>query len=174
MAYTLDQSYNPTVNGDFNLRFASNNTVKTGQSFVPSVTAPVNRVELNLKRLGTPSGNIWVTIEADSAGDASGTPLATSSNVVVDALSTSYATIQFDFSSAVTLTASTTYWIVLQGDYSFSNANNIIQGTNSAGAYAGGLFDTYNGTSWDNRTGYDAWFNEYYGTSGGSFLLNFI
>lgn len=181
MANVLDQQYNGTIDGDFALRFGAANGVKLGQSFTPAVTGPVGRVSLRLKKVGTPTGNIWVTIETTSSDDPTGTIISQSANVDVSTLTGSYATYNFDFTGGTSITASTVYAIVLQGDYTINGTSYAVWGGTNTGAYAGGELKGYNGTDWNQfGAGADFWFDEYYDLSlirvpaGGVFLNNLI
>ena len=185
MANVLDQSLNPTTNFGFILRYASNNGVKLAQGFTPTISAGVGRIDLKLKKNGTPTGNIWVTIETDNAGVPSGTSLGQSSNVDVSTLGAE-AFVTFSFASPTSpLTAESPYWIVLQGDYTASSTDDaeLRSIENAVDQYTRGQVSANDGTSWTNQNGggnfYDAGFKEYYDDttivrSGGSFLLNFI
>lgn len=184
MANILDQSYDPTTNFEFQLRFASNNGVKAAQGFTPTITAKIPSIELKLDKNGTPSGNIWVTIEANNAGAPSGTPLATSSNVAVTGLGVEAFT-PFTFATPVQLTSGVLYWAVLQGDFAFSTSNNIGVRTRqqASDGYVSGPFSLNDGTNWVLQDGggtfYDQGFKEYYddttiAQAGAPFLLNFI
>lgn len=128
-------------------------TDKIAQSTILSGTGPVPFVDLLLARANTPSGNIWVTLEADSAGSPSGTPLATSDKIDASLVSTAYQAIRFVFRTMYTAMFGTTYWIVLQGDYTRSDATNINWGGAVAGGYAPGSSKEYNGTSWSSTAG---------------------
>lgn len=181
MPNTLDQQLNPTIDGDFALRFGAANGVKLAQTFTPAVTGPVGRVSLRLKKTGSPTGNIWVTIESTSSGDPTGSVISQSANVDVSTLTGSYATYNFDFTGGTSITASTVYAIVLQGDYTINGTAYAVWGADNTGSYAGGELLGYNGTDWNQfGAGADFWFDEYYNLdlivtqTGGAFLFNFI
>lgn len=169
MAYILDQSY--TTGQDNNdtgigkLRIASNNTEILGQSFVPSLSGPLNRVELYIKRLGSPSGNIWVEIHADGANPTAAAQLGSdSATVSAGGVSTSYGYVAFDFTTPINLTAGTEYWMLLYGDYTLSGTDAIIWGTDtSSPSYANGVYGRYGngGAAWEEIPTYDLLFKQY-------------
>lgn len=97
---------------------------------------------------------LTATIQTDSAGAPSGTPVTngTSNTVLTSAVPWRAASggewVFFTFSSNVTLTASTTYWLVLTPSYTASATNYIEAATDTGDGYASGDSATYNGTSW--------------------------
>lgn len=168
MAYNLDQSY--TVGQDNadsiqNLRRAANNTEVVGQSFTPTLTGPLNRVELYIKKIGSPTGNIWAEIHSDSADPTSATQQGLDSALLnVASISTSYAYVAFDFAN-IQLTVGVEYWVLLYGDYTLSSSNGIVVGTDtSSPAYAGGIAGRYgNGAAaWEDISTYDTLFKTYH------------
>lgn len=93
---------------------------------------------------------LTATIETDSAGAPSGTPVTNGTSQTIYAFEVpynGYRWIYFKFANNVTLTAGTNYWLVLQGSYTASSSNYIyLTSKSSSGTYAGSA--TYNGTSW--------------------------
>lgn len=159
--YKLDQ-FQTTNAGNVTLRGATTAKIKIAQSFQPGTTGLVERVDLQLIRTSSaPTGRVWITLEADSAGAPSGTPLATSDKLNAGIISTTVQSIALAFRSPVSLTAGTTYWIVLQGDYTQSDTLNIAVGVNTAGGYASGQEAYYDGTTWTNVSANDLWFKTY-------------
>jgi hypothetical protein len=134
------------------LRSGATTNIKLGQSFKVDTTGALPFVDVKLIKSGTPAGGtpaVWFTIEADTAGAPSGTALATSDKLDATAFSTTAITVRFPFRTPATLTAATTYWLVLQGDYTVSGANYIgWRADGSAGAYANGTKSAYDGTTW--------------------------
>lgn len=184
-AYNLDQSYdtgqdNADGSGIGNLRRAANNNTKVAQSFTPTLLGPTNRIELYMKKVGSPTGNIAVEIRADGADPSSATLYATSSNVDVSTVSTSYVYQAFDFSSPPTLTPGVKYWAILTGTYTEAIDVGVYVGIDTTSpSYSGGNYGRYgNGSAaWEDVSTYDMLFKQYSdnaATSGGSFLLNFI
>ncbi len=107
----------------------ANNTanlyIKIAQSFTPNVTGPLASIDIKIARTSTPTGNIWVTIEANSAGQPSGTTLATSrrmdaARVPSGTMPTAGANARFIFDNTTSLTAGTSYFWIFNSDYTGS------------------------------------------------------
>jgi hypothetical protein len=92
-------------------------------------------------------GNLWVTIEGDSAGSPSGTALATSDKFDVSVVPTTRGWIRFIFRTPVSLSASTQYHIVLQGDWAM-NGTNVVSWRGDGTGYANGSGKKFDGTNW--------------------------
>jgi hypothetical protein len=135
----LDQSLTTTTDAGITVRKLTGGTAtKVSQSFVPANTGPLTSVELEVSCTGTPTGLIWVTLEADSGGFPSGTPLATSRIMDVARLPTDKARMRFLFDTNTSVSLGTTYHIVYQGDYTVSDTSySTIWGV-TAGGYASG------------------------------------
>jgi len=117
-------------------------TTAQGQSFaVGSNAMRLVKATASLKKVGSPTGNLVAKLYAHtgtfgSSGTPTGSALATSVNLDVSKLTTSYASTQVAFTTNYLMSASTNYFIVFE--YSGGNASNYvdIEG-NSAGAHAG-------------------------------------
>jgi hypothetical protein len=98
---------------------------------------------------------MWVTLEADSGGSPSGTPLATSDKMDASLVGNTGVdqTLRFAFRTPYTDTTSQVVWIVLQGDYTRSDANFVTWRGVVAGGFAGGSSKDFNGTSWSATPG---------------------
>lgn len=153
-----------------NLRTGATTNVKIAQKIVvggSNITG--NRVSFKLqRRCGNKSGNcnqfvsgeswdyrnadtLTATIETDSAGAPSGTPVTNGTSQTNLAFDTPYVSdewVSFRFTSNVTLTASTTYWLVLAGNYTASTSNYIAASTDTGDGYASGDSATFDGTNW--------------------------
>lgn len=111
------------------LRIATNDNILLAQSITTGAAARTsNKIKIKIKRNGTIAAGkkVYLTILADSTGP-SGSPITngTSDDVLCTAVSETAAFVTFTFATAFTLTASTKYWIVLQGDYDVSGTNYI-------------------------------------------------
>lgn len=184
MAFNLDQTYTTGQdNADSvqNLRRASNNTEIVGQSFTPTLTGPLNRVEFYIKKIGTPTGNIWMEIHSDGADPTAAAQQGLDSATIdVSTISTSYDYVAFDFAN-INLTPGVEYWALLYGDYTLSTSNGIVVGTDtSSPSYAGGIAGRWgDGTAnWEDISSYDTLFKTYHDdppvTNAGGFFLNLI
>lgn len=179
---SLDQSYTAGQDNDDlgvgKFRISSTNNQILGQSFTPTLDL-VTRIELYLKKINTPSGNLWLEIHADGADpSAAAQQGADSSLVAASSVGTSYGYIAFDFPTPVSLTPGTKYWILLYGDYSYSGSDNVFWGVDtSSPSYSGGEYGRYgNGSAaWETIASYDALFKQYGDTAAmGAFLQHFV
>jgi hypothetical protein len=152
-----------------NIKTGATTNVKIAQKIVPAANITVNRIAFKLQRkcgnLGTTcdqfvSGESWdyrnaetltYTIETDTAGAPSGTPVTNGTATTIRAFDTEYKSDQWtpaSFASNVALTSGTTYWLVLTGSYAASATNYITASTDTGNGYASGDCSTYNATSW--------------------------
>lgn len=155
------------------LRYASTTSVKVAQKItVGGSNITVNRVGLFLEKIGdlvySDGDVLTVTLETDNTGEPSGTPVTngTSDDLLAFDVSSRYGCTGstcttgawefFNFSSNVTLSASTAYWIVLSGDYTASSTNAVKWHKDAtSGGYAGGDGATFDGTNWTDETDVD-------------------
>lgn len=131
--------YDANDDSQYGLRINTNDNIKLAQSVTTAGAArTVNSIKLKLKRNGTITAGkvVYVTVESDSSGTPSGTPVTngTSANVLCTAISGTAGWIEFTFATAMTLSVSTKYWIVLQGDYDVSGTNYIEWKIDSGGS----------------------------------------
>ena len=143
----------------------------------PRAIGTVSKVTLSLKKVGSPTGNIYVEIQTNSSGAPSNTVVAngTSANVDVSTLTTSYSfTYDFTFATPPTLTASTTYHIALLGTYLTSAVNYASWENDQNGTYADGDGYRFNGSTWAGPITdfcFKVWGDP---IKGGAFLMNFV
>lgn len=86
------------------------------QSFVPSVTAPLSKIVLNLFKVGTPTDNVVVELRPDGGSNTfqPSSVVTESVNVAGGGLGTSSGVATtISFSGTNYLTSGTTYWIVV-------------------------------------------------------------
>jgi Tfp pilus assembly protein PilX len=104
--------------------FANNDSSNRdiAQQFTPTVNGSLNKVQVYIKKTGSPS-NLTVRIMPNTAGGEPSRTGQIGSNGSFSAIGTGYGWIDVSFSSAPVLTAGTPYWIVLDG------------GSNSAASY---------------------------------------
>lgn len=142
-----------------------------GQTFTTdSDTNYLTKVLLSLQKVGSPSGNINVSIYATSGGLPTGAALATKS-ISASAVNSSMSSHEFEFASPVSVSPSTVYAIVVSVP-SGDGGNNVQWGYAGSDSYAGGnrVESSNSGSSWSAQT-YDAGFEVYgyvdpFGTSG--------
>lgn len=120
----------------------ANGTQDFAQSFQVNTTGSVNKVDLYLKKVSTPS-NLTVRIVSNS-GSSPGTTTLASGALSASLVSTTYGWVSVPFSSNTELTAGITYWIVIDGDSNITkyyiigaNNNGYPNGTGKMGQYLG-------------------------------------
>jgi hypothetical protein len=163
--FLADQNYTAGEDASQGLRSAvDNSTVKVAQGLQVTVAGPLTFVDVRMLRTGAPVGNFWFTIEANSGGVPSNTPLATSDKFDAGRLLTTSNWLRIPFRTPASLSAATQYHLVLQGDYTISASNFVSwRMDGSAGAYANGskaLFDSDTST-WTTDTDDDMMFKTY-------------
>jgi len=123
-------------------------------------------IDVELIKVGAPTGNIWFTIEANNGGVPSNTPLATSWKFDVSRIPTTAGgtTMRIPFLVPATVSAATLYHVVAHGDWTVSATNYVgWRMDGSAAAYAGGskaLYDSDTAT-WTTDTDDDLWVKVY-------------
>jgi hypothetical protein len=159
---TTTDSYSES-NQDSTQQVYGGGTEGVGQS----ITGDGNKltsVSLYLRKVGTPTGNAVVKLYAHSGtfGTSSiptGVELATSKNLDVSTLDTSYALIkvELDDSEFYTLVNATKYVITVE--YSGGGASNRLEvGYDGSSPTHGGNKSTYNGATWSSQSGDDMCF----------------
>jgi len=134
-----------------------------GQTFLFTQSQTITKVNVRLRKVLTPVGNITLEIFATSAGEPTGAALASSVLVADDAIGAAYASIEFTLASALDIDADTTYaliWKVPDTD----EANRVeAQFANSGNPYAGGtfLYSLDSGSNWTIESTYDFRFDIY-------------
>lgn len=125
-----------------------NSTVKVSQGFQVSNSGTIPYIALDLRKVGTPTGTLTVTLESSSAGLPTGTVLATSYAIDVTRLPTSAPAgmMRIPMQTTSSFSSATQYHIVLQGTWTVSATNYVVAGMDgSAATYANGskaLFDS--------------------------------
>lgn len=92
--------------------------------FTLAGASSIKTIYLPLKKTGAPTGTLTAAIYADTAGDPSGSALATFPTLNVATLTTSFAQIAFDLTTVVDLPAAT-YHIVVTSDVATSGSVNV-------------------------------------------------
>ncbi|MES2436480.1 MAG: choice-of-anchor R domain-containing protein [Patescibacteria group bacterium] len=134
------------------------------QSFTVSTSSPLNKIQLYIKKVGTPS-DATVRIVTDSSGSPSTSNMLTSNGTLAASqVTTSFGWAEVSFPSNPVLDPTQTYWLVL--DNSTQNASNYYSiGANSSyGSGKEAKIGRY-GTSWTTTTpsGLDIYFKMYLG-----------
>lgn len=158
---TWDQSGGTTEDGQHLLRDATART-KLAQGFKVDTAGPMQFIDVKVAKVGTPTGNFWFTLEANSGGVPSNTPLATSDKYDVARLTTTSTFIRLPFRVPASLSAATQYHLVLQGDFTVSASNHMLwRADTTAATYANGSKAAYDGTTWTSDTDDDFLFKVY-------------
>lgn len=133
------------------------------QSFQVSTTSHVQKIQLYIKKVGTPS-NATVRIVSNSGSSPSSTNLLTTQGTLSASLvTTSYGWVDIVLPSTAQLNAGTTYWFVIDNStQSTSNYYELAANTqySSGNAKVGAFSGTWNNTS---PAGLDAYFSLYLG-----------
>jgi hypothetical protein len=159
--YFLDEDGTAGEDGQHLLRDAAART-KLAQGFKVDTAGKLEFADVKIAKVGTPTGNFWLTIESDASGVPSGTVLATSDKYEVSRLSTTSALVRFPFRTPFTTVAATQYHLVLQGDFAIHASNHALwRADTSAGAYANGAKAAYDGSNWATDTDDDFVFRVY-------------
>lgn len=99
-----DYIFGKSVSGESRLDVA--------QSFKPGSTAVINKVSVKLKKVGSPA-NLSVRIMTDSSGSPNKNNVLTSGTLPANLVSGQYGFADVTFNSSPTLTANTSYWIMI-------------------------------------------------------------
>lgn len=120
----------------FGKNVAGKDILDVAQSFKPSVTTTINKVSVRLKKVGTPS-DITVRILQDNNGSPSKNNFLTSGTLPANLVTSQYDFVDVTFNTSVTLTADTTYWLML--DTNLNDANYWVWSADSLQGYSRGL-----------------------------------
>ncbi len=152
----------------YDVIFGNNNSTQdVAQSFNLINSSPLNKVQLYIKKIGSPS-NATVKIMNDSNGNI-GSNILASGTLSSASVANSYGWIDVSFTSNPLLDISKKYWLVV--DASTSSSKYYIIGATSGDTYPYGLSKIGQiGGSWNNTTpaGLDYYFNIYLGGINGS------
>src|SRR5574341_333591 len=116
---------------------------ESASKFIPSATFNLSQAKLILFKTGSPTGNLTVKIMTDAANAPSNTPVSGGTSVTVSETLLAPAAgglgqnVTFNFPSLPTLTAGTTYWVVLTSDRPI-NTTDFVMWVRTGTADAGG------------------------------------
>jgi len=160
--YGLDQSLTATYDANSTVRSAAGSQQR-GQTFQAGVTGPMPFFDVQVQKVGAPTGYFTLTLYATSAGLPTGAALATSRVQDVSLLSASgYSYIRFIFDAPYSVTSGVTYAAVLSGTFTIDGANYIqVAADASSPGYASGSLVNYDGATWTAVTGTDWLFKTY-------------
>ena len=157
----VDVNHRPTTTVERRLNFAhgvgSLTCINVAQSFIATNTGPLTGIDLALTSFGNPVGNCWITLEDNnSAGNASGIPLATSRylsagrmpNVTtIGAGSGDTGRIRFPFDTTANVITGNIYHVVCHVDYPvgdpFTNPKYVAVWGTGGNTYASGIAKSF-------------------------------
>ena len=130
------------------------------QSFKLSRAYDLTKVVLKCRKIGSPTGNMIVEIHSDQEGTQVGTD---SDNVDVSTFNSTLTSKDFDFSGTEpSLSANTTYYIVIKSTHAVSSTNFVEVGFDWEGGYVDGQYFEIDGSDvWtlysDTDLGFEVW-----------------
>jgi hypothetical protein len=107
-----------------------------------------NQATVYLGTSNSPTDSIVVTLQADSAGSPSGTPLYTFATIAASSLGAAVDVAFKNTAAFYTLTNATTYWIVVERTGALDDTDKYVIGYQTTNPYADGLFRRQNGAAW--------------------------
>lgn len=123
-----------------------------------SGNARLYAIELPFWRVGSPSGNLWLTVEGDTGGSGpDGVVIATSNRVKVDSMTTDTIGdgVTFVFDKNPALANATLYHVKINRDYAISAPNHCAAKRDTGNPYAGGSRWAFDGATWTEFAGDD-------------------
>jgi hypothetical protein len=136
--FFLDESFQ-TNNANGNVRDAAART-KVAQGIKVDTTGKFVMFVCYLTRVGSPTGNVWLEVQGDNAGNPNGVVLATSEKKDVNHISSNSVQKQwFLFRVPATITATTQYHVVMRGDFAIDGVNFVRWWGENANNYANGV-----------------------------------
>lgn len=122
---------------------------KLAMSFQVDETQVVKSAQLGLSAIGSPSGTMTLQIFKDS-GSEPGVIVNTNaiSNVSESDVTSRFGYVTFKFANEITLTADTTYWLVLKTDRPVSEFNYILWATDTGEEYVIGQLKSELSSIW--------------------------
>lgn len=146
--FFLDESQTTDTSNERVIMSTGSRTA-VAQTFDTDVTGYVEFVDVKIGKNNSPTGQMWAELRATSAGAPTGAALATSDKLDVAVLPTgSNLWVRFIFRSPISLTAGTTYALVLTSNHAASDTVNLHWNENNAGGYAAGEQYKLEGGSW--------------------------
>ncbi len=131
------------------------------QSFQYSIPVEVSKVDVVIATSSSPPDSLAIELREDSSGEPTGTLLGTVTieGSIIPSGATLFTDLVFD-NAPISLSASTTYWLVFTRTGALSNSHHYHVYGDKAGNnyYTGGTFATDDG-SWVNDTADDAYFS---------------
>jgi len=148
--FLLDETYD-SDDATVEIRKSTGTRTAVAQGFKVDTTGLLEFVDVELIKVGSPTGNITVTIQSDAAGVPSGSTLDTCDTYNVANIATAAQWVRFVCRSPATLTATTQYHLVISGDWTLSDAAYIgWRADTSSASYANGTRTQLEAAVWNN------------------------
>jgi hypothetical protein len=129
--------------------WGSTTNVQRAQSFTPATAIDVSTILVVIAKAGTPVDNVSLEIWSDTGANLPNANIATSDNVYNGAaISGTLSWLEFNFSTPVSLSSSTKYWMVLQRSGASNDTDRYAVREDDGSLYAGGGVSIYNGSVW--------------------------
>ncbi len=110
----------------FNKTVSGQNRQDVAQSFKPSTSNVLNKIALKIKKVGNPSQNPTIRILGNNNGSPNKNQQLATSTLSTGLVTTEYSFVEVAFYSPPSLTAGTTYWIVIDTCGTQTNCNSAI------------------------------------------------
>ena len=161
MAAVIDQQFTTGTAGGEQIHYTAAVEDEIGQGFTPSVSDTIPYIDLDLKKNGSPVGNLSIQIMTDNAGVPSGTVITNGTSQTIDASTisgASFSYVRFTFSTPPSVVAGTRYHITTLATYANSTVNNVLWDLdNTTGNYHSWLVST----TWTNQATKTGHFQQY-------------
>jgi hypothetical protein len=140
------------------------------QSFRVSQNCDLTKVKIKLKKIGSPTGNLWVEIHSSKSGTSTTKEASTNivgqatDNLDVSTLTGSFTDKELSFSGTKpSLSVDTTYYLVVYRSFAVSSTNFVVVGfDNSDPSYSDGKYWEIDGSlDWSNYSAIDVVFEIY-------------
>lgn len=148
---TLVDSYAPTEDGDVDVY--SGSITRVAQQFT-ATAGQLTHASFSIRKQGSPTGNVYIKLYANSGGAPTGTALATSKAYDIADLTTSFDMAEFEFIDEYTLVAATDYHISVE--YTGGDSSNRLEVEYLTAGSGSETCNTYV-SSWSSQT-YDCRF----------------
>ena len=167
LAYTIDTTAGSSAI-ETPCGYASNDTAQCGQTVTTEDAGTISSINLKLRKIGSPSDNLTFSVQLAPGDLPDNTPIASADAIALSSLSSSCGDVTINFSSPVSLDATTRYALVGTRSGSYSTTNNWEFCGSVSDVYAGGRFvyNTSNSTTWAGTT-FDVYLVTEVTTSGG-------
>lgn len=142
-----------------------------GQSFTPTKKNLTGFVIRRGTDTGTYTGNVTISIQADSAGSPSGTDLGAPITILNEAWGAITADTDYTVTYPLALTIGRIYWIVIKSSTADVSNYTRTRIQNTAG-YAGGVMKDYNGSAWSSAVANELYFKTLYSKNTTNFTVS--